>query len=162
MAAMTDLAARHPEAVASVRAFADATGAQRVVLLVDQGDDEHVAMIEWFAGGAVDVTEGEESTTLPPGAPAGAEPHPLPHVHAVPPPAIAVDLESGVLSGPIGAVPLLGAALLALARGFGGRSVATADYGTSNPDLPITIAARDGEPLLLAVGEERFVLPEAP
>jgi hypothetical protein len=91
-----------------------------------------------------------------------APPHPLPHVHAVPASAIAVDLEAGQLSGPIGAIPLLGRALLELARTFGGRSVATADFATSDPEQPITIAAREGEPVLLAVGEERFVLPESP
>ena len=53
-------------------------------------------------------------------------------------------------------------AVLALARSFGGRSVATADFATRDPDLPITIAAREGEPLLLAVGDGRFVLPGRP
>jgi hypothetical protein len=49
--------------------------------------------------------------------------------------------------------------VLALARAFGGRSVATAEFGTRDPDLPLTIVARDGEPLLLAVGDGRFELP---
>jgi hypothetical protein len=54
----------------------------------------------------------------------------------------------------------LARAVLALAALFGGRSVATADFATRNPELPITIAAREGEPLVLAAGDRRFVLPD--
>jgi hypothetical protein len=49
--------------------------------------------------------------------------------------------------------------VLALARAFGGRSVATADFATRDPELPLTIAAREGEPLVLAAGDRRFLLP---
>ena len=37
--------------------------------------------------------------------------------------------------------------------------MATAEFATHDPDLPITIVAREGEPLLLAVGDGRFELP---
>jgi hypothetical protein len=50
--------------------------------------------------------------------------------------------------------------VLGLAAAFGGRSVATADFATRDPELPITIAAREGEPLVLAAGDRRFVLPD--
>ena len=53
----------------------------------------------------------------------------------------------------------LAQAVLGLATAFGGRSVATADFATRDPRLPITIAAREGEPLVLAAGDRRFVLP---
>ena len=53
----------------------------------------------------------------------------------------------------------LGEAVLGLAAAFGGRSVATADFPTRDADRPLTIAARQGEPIVLAVGEEQFVLP---
>ena len=49
--------------------------------------------------------------------------------------------------------------MLGLARAFGGRSVASADFATHDPELPITIVAREGEPLLLAIGDGRFELP---
>jgi hypothetical protein len=162
MTEAADPAARHPRAVATVRGFAAAAGAQRVVALIDQGDERHAVMVESEPDGTITVTEGEQSSAVPADAPVAATPLPLPHVHAVPASAIAVDLESGQLSGPVGAIPLLGRALLDLARTFGGRSVATADFATSDPEQPITIAAREGEPVLLAVGEERFVLPESP
>jgi hypothetical protein len=155
-----DPAARHAQAVATVRGFAAASGAQRVVAVIDRGDERHAVMVESDAGGTVTVTEGEESAEVPAKWPVPAVAHPLPHVHAVPATAIAVDVATGRLSGPVGALPLLGSAVLELARTFGGRSVATAEFATSDPDQPITIAAREGEPILLAVGEERFVFPE--
>ncbi len=49
---------------------------------------------------------------------------------------------------------------LGVAAAFGGRSVATADFATRDPEMPITIAAREGEPLVLAAGDRRFVLPD--
>ena len=49
--------------------------------------------------------------------------------------------------------------MLGLAQAFGGRSVATADFATREPDLPLTIAAREGDPLVIAAGDRRFVLP---
>lgn len=150
------------QAVATVRTFAAASGATRVVVVVDRGDGRDAAVVECDAGGAVEVTHGGEVRAIPAEEPVAAPPHPVPHVHAVPASAIEVDPESGQLSAPIGAVPMLGAAVLALARAFGGRSVAAAELATRDPEQPITIAAREGDPLLLAVGEDSFVLPGAP
>jgi hypothetical protein len=50
--------------------------------------------------------------------------------------------------------------VLALARAAGGRSVATVDFPTRDPELPLTIAAREGEPIVLAIGDRQFLLPE--
>ena len=48
--------------------------------------------------------------------------------------------------------------VLALARAFGGLTVATAEFATSDPDLPITFAARDGEPVVLGAGDAQYEL----
>ena len=66
---------------------------------------------------------------------------------------------TGELAAPIGAIANLAEAVLGLARAFGGRSVASAEFATHDPELPMTIVARQGEPLLLAVGDGRFELP---
>jgi hypothetical protein len=50
--------------------------------------------------------------------------------------------------------------VLALARAAGGRSVATVDFSTRDPELPLTIAAREGEPVVLAIADLQFLLPE--
>jgi hypothetical protein len=51
-------------------------------------------------------------------------------------------------------------AVLALARAFGGRTVASADFATRDPAVPLTIAAREGEPVLLSLAGRHFALPE--
>jgi hypothetical protein len=72
---------------------------------------------------------------------------------------LTVDPETGELEAPLGTIANLGDAVLGLAAAFGGRSVATAEFATRDPRLPITLAAREGEPLILAAGDRRFVLP---
>jgi hypothetical protein len=153
-----DAVARHAEAVATVRAFAQRSGALRVVLLVDSGKGA-VTMLD-CAGGVLELTDMDEAVTVPAGTPVAAAPRPLPELRPPPPTALAIDPETGELEAPLGAVATLGRAVLGLARAFGGRSVATADFATRDPALPITIAAREGEPLVLAVGDRRFVLPD--
>ena len=140
-----------------MHAFAERSGALRVVLLVDPGDGSTATMIE-YADGALSLTEGEETVELPTAA--DAAPRPLPELRPPPATALAIDPGTGELEAPLGAIANLGRAVLGLAAAFGGRSVATADFATRDPAMPITIAAREGEPLLLAAGDRRFVLPE--
>jgi hypothetical protein len=151
--------ARHADAVATVRAFAERSGALRVVLLLDRGDDVPALMLDLGEGGALELTDGEREILVDEDV--DAAPRPLPDIRATPATAIAIEPDSGELEAPLGAIAHLGDCVLALARAFGGRSVATADFGTRDPRLPLTIAAREGEPLLLAAGDRRFVLPEA-
>jgi hypothetical protein len=147
---------RHAEAIATVRAFAARSGAQRVVLLVDPGDGSTATMLDWTAG-MLELTERDETYEI--GDAVDAQPRPLPDLRPPPPTALSVDAETGELEAPIGAITNLGQAVLALAAAFGGRSVATAEFATRDPETPITIAAREGEPLVLAAGDRRFVLP---
>jgi hypothetical protein len=147
------------EAVATIRAFAERSGAERVVLLVDSGDDGEATMLDCTAGD-VALTVGGQTWQIPADRPVDAAPRPLPDLRPPPPTALTIDPESGELEAPLGAVANLGRAVLGLAAAFGGRSVATAEFATRDPQLPITIAAREGEPLVLAAGDRRFVLPE--
>ena len=152
--------ARHADAIATVRAFAERSEALRVVLLVDLGDEESPAMLDAAPGGAVELTDEGEAHAVPAGdararaaarrCPTSAPPRPR-RCGPIP--------VTGELAAPIGAIANLGHAVLGLARAFGGRSVATAEFATHDPDLPMTIVAREGEPLLLAVGDGRFELP---
>jgi hypothetical protein len=151
---------RHAEAVATVREFSERAGALRVVLLVDSGDGRAATMIDCGADGALELSEQDETWTVPAGTPIAAPPRALPELRPPPPTAVTIDPETGELEAPLGAVTNLARGVLSLAAAFGGRSVATADFATRNPDLPITIAAREGEPLVLAAGDRRFVLPD--
>ncbi len=149
---------RHAEAIATIRAFSERSGAQRVVLLVDPGDGTTATMLECAADGTLALTEGAETRHVT--EPVSGVPRPLPELRPPPASAIAINPETGELEAPLGAIANLGRAVLGLAQAFGGRSVATADFATRDPAMPITIAARDGEPLLLAAGDRRFVLPD--
>jgi hypothetical protein len=149
----------HAEAVATARAFAARAGAERVVLLVDRGPEREAVMVDCTATGAVEITADGRTLTLAPGAPVPAVPRALPDVRAMPATALTVDLAAGRIAAPIGAVQQLADGLLALARAFGGRSVASAEFATSEPELPIALAARDGEPVVLSAGDEQFELP---
>jgi hypothetical protein len=151
---------RHAEAIATVRDFAARAGAERVIALVDRGEDHEPAMLECAGDGDIQLTDDGRTWVIPAAAPSPAPPRPLPEVRPAPASSITADPETGELSAPLGAVANLARAVLELARTFGGRSVATADFPTRDPALPITIAAREGEPLLLAVGDGRFVLPD--
>jgi hypothetical protein len=148
---------RHAEAVATVRAFVARSGAERVVVLVDHGDGATATMLDCAADGTVVLTDGDRSWHVT--AEVDALPRALPELRPPPPTALAIDPDSGELEAPLGVIANLGQAVLGLASAFGGRSVATADFATRDPELPITIAAREGEPLVLAAGDKRFVLP---
>ena len=150
--------ARHADAIATVRAFAERSDALRVVLLVDLGE-ETPAMLDAAPGGAVELTDEGEAHAVPAEMPVPSPPRTLPDIRPAPSSALRADPVTGELAAPIGAIANLGHAVLGLARAFGGRSVATAEFATQDPDLPMTIVAREGEPLLLAVGDGRFELP---
>ena len=74
--------------------------------------------------------------------------------------ALAVDQETGELAAPLGAIAALAGGLVALAGAFGGRSVATAEFATREPEQPFMLAARPGEPIVAQIGGETFAFPE--
>jgi hypothetical protein len=151
--------ARHAEAIVTVRAFLARSEALRVVLLLDMGDGDPPVMLDAQPGAALELIDEGESHEVPEEMPLPAPPRALPDIRPAPSAALRADPATGELAAPIGAIANLGGAALGLARAFGGRSVATAEFATQDADLPMTIVARDGEPLLLAVGDGRFELP---
>ncbi len=108
----------------------------------------------------MELTAGGKTWRIPADRPVDAAPREFPDLRPPPPTALTIDPDTGELEAPLGAVSNLGRAVLGLATAFGGRSVATAEFATRDPAMPITIAAREGEPLVLAAGDRRFVLPE--
>jgi hypothetical protein len=149
--------ARNGQAIATARAFQDQAQAIRVVLLIDRGPIEPALMVECELD--TEVTDGDAMATIPRGQLVPAEPLPLPEIRPIPSTAITIDTGTGELSAPIGAIEHLAQSLMQLAQVLGGRSVATAEFATSDPALPITIAARSGEPALLEAAGEQFELP---
>jgi hypothetical protein len=144
-------------ALATLQDFAVRTGAGRVVALLDQGEDAPPVLVERLEDGALQVTEDADPVAAEPDP--DAAPLALGDLRAVPPTAMTADPESGEVAAPIGTVQLLAESVLALARAFGGRSVATATFATRDPDLPLTVAAREGDPIVLDIGGRQFALP---
>ena len=112
-------------------------------------------MLEWFAG-SIELLEDGVPVALP-----EEDSAPLALGDVRPPPATAVHVhpEAAELHAPIGTIGHLAEALLDLAAALGGRSVATAEWATADPQLPLTLAARAGEPVIVALGDEQFELP---
>jgi hypothetical protein len=161
-AAAAEALARHGEAVATVRDYQQRTGAVRVVVLVDRGDDQPPLMIDCDDEQAVEITDADRIVTIPADADAPSAPRPLPDIRPAPASAIEMDLSSGDLQAPLGAIEHLAQTLQALARVFGRRSVATAELATRDPATTITLAARDGEPAVLAAGDYEYTLRQHP
>jgi hypothetical protein len=157
---LSDAVGRHAVALASVRELAARSGAQRVVLLVDEGERAAATMIEWVEGGALELTEGGVTEPVLPADVAQVAPAVLPDVSPVPPSALTVDAETGELAAPLGVIASLAESLLALATAFGGRSVATAEFATRESEHPFALAARPGEPVVAQIGSETFSFPE--
>ena len=144
-------------ALATLQDFAARTGAERVVALLDRGDEAPPVLVERLEDGALQITEDAEAVSA--AVDPGVAPHPLDGLRPVPASAMTADPETGELAAPLGSVQLLAESVLALARSFGGRSVATATWATRDPDLPLTVAAREGEPVVLDIAGRHFALP---
>jgi hypothetical protein len=144
-------------ALATLQDFATRTGAGHVVALLDQGDDAPPVLVERLEDGVLQVTEDADPVAAE--ADPDVAPLALGELRAVPARAVTADPETGELAAPIGSVQLLADSVLALARAFGGRSVATATFATRDPEMPLTVAAREGDPIVLDIGGRQFALP---
>jgi hypothetical protein len=148
---------RFAVALATLEDFAARTGADRVVALLDQGEAEPPVLVERLEDGALQVTEDVDPVAA--ASDPAVAPLALGDLRPVPASAMSADPETGELAAPIGSVQLLADQVLALARAFGGRSVATATFATRDPQLPLTVAAREGDPIVLDIGGRQFALP---
>jgi hypothetical protein len=150
--------ARHGTAIATVRVFAETSGAQRVAVLLDAGAGEGI-VLECEPGRPLEVTsEDGERFVLPPEATDSVAALPVEIPLAAPATAIEVDPDADRVLAPVGVVPALADGVLALARALGGRTVATAEFATRDPARPLTIAGREGEGVVLAIGDQQFEL----
>jgi hypothetical protein len=133
---------------ATLREFVARAGALRAVALLDRGAGAAPIVIDCDGAGLVEVEEGGEVRDMT--AASHAAPLALVHVHALP--AMDVDPASGDVTGTIGG-------LQHLAGAVGELSVATVQFQTSDPDAPLAVSARPGEPPVFALGDETFALP---
>jgi len=151
-------AARLPAVLATLRSFAARAGATRVTLLYDQGGDLPPALVDCPNTGPVVVGEGEEQRAIADPDALGGRALGEPHVHALPP--FDVDAAEGRITAPLGALESHGRAVRDLGALFGGRSAVSVEWPTTDPEAPLTLASRAGEPMVAALGDAQFDLPD--
>jgi len=135
----------------TLRRYVHAAGALEATLLLDQGAELPVLVVECPAVGPVVLAEGEEVVQLDADR-LVAEPLPLPQVKTLPP--FEVDAVRAEITSPLGGVEHHALGVRAVAALFPGRSVLSVTFATTDVETPLTIAARAGDPLVLALGEE--------
>jgi len=155
--ARVDANAPRPDQIAAVlRLFVARSGAARATALIDR-DPEPPVLVDCEEDGATEMVEGESVRHLA-SAPEDEEvAAAVPDVRRLPPPA--VDLARGEVVAPVGAVAHLATAVRGLAERLPGRSVLTVQFPTQEGEALLSVAARTGEPLVLALGDEQFPMP---
>jgi hypothetical protein len=140
----------------TLREFVHAAGALEATLLFDQGPELSVLVVECPAVGPVLMAEGEDVVQLDADRLVAA-PLPLPEVKALPP--FEVDAVRAEITAPLGGVEHQARAVRELAEAFPGRSVLSVAFATTDVETALTIAARAGDQLVLALGDEQFEMP---
>jgi hypothetical protein len=154
MAPVEEARERIAQIAVTLRAFVQASGALEATLLLDQGAELPVLLVECPAVGPLLLSEGERVVQLEADRLAAA-PLPLPDVRALPP--FEVDAVRAEITSPLGGVEHHARAVRELAEAFPGRSVLSVEFATTDVETPLTIAARSGDPLVLGLGaEEQF------
>jgi hypothetical protein len=144
--------------VETLRDVLHRSGALRVAVLVDlpSGDP---ALVDVGRLAPVEVQMGGRILHLPHAIELDAESMgDAIELRQLPP--FEVDAASGQVVGTIGGLDMLADAMRALAELLGGRSVAMAQYPTVTPEVPLTVTARFGEPVLVTLGEAEWELPD--
>jgi hypothetical protein len=141
-------------AIALARELLHGCGALRVSIALDATPP---AVIECARLGPVVVHEaGSEAQTLPHDAAADVALPPLPLMRQLPP--FEVEPETGAVAGVLGGLEMLGRAVREIAGLLPGETVVAAEFETTDPDDPLGLAGRPGEPVLVLVGEHELEL----
>ena len=119
-------------------------------------DSAQPAIVECERLRAIVVRGADGARELPHDAASDVALPALPFMHRVPP--FEIDAADGQVAGALGGLEMLGRAVRAMALLLPGTSVVAADYETSDPDVPLGLAGRGGEPLVVLLGEHEFAL----
>ncbi|MDX6537349.1 MAG: hypothetical protein QOJ46_2198 [bacterium] len=142
-------AASRELAIALARELLHGCGALRVSIALDAVPP---AVIECSRLGPVVVhEEGSEARTLPHDAAADVALPRLPLMRQLPP--LEADQQTGAVAGVLGGLEMLGRAVREIAGLLPGETVVAAEFETTEPDVPLGLAGRPGEPVLVLLGE---------
>jgi hypothetical protein len=140
-------------AIALARELLHGTGALRVSIALD---GPHPALVECERLRAIVVRDAAGVRELAHDAAGDLELPELPFMRRLP--AFEVDAAEGRVAGVLGGLELFGRVVRDLAALLPGASVVAADYETNDPNVPLGIAGRAGEPLVVLLGEHEFTL----
>jgi hypothetical protein len=143
--------------VVLLREFLHRAGAVRALAIVDLPGDP--ALVDCVQLQPIEVTVGDRSVVLPHTVELDAPALPVPHVTQLPP--FEVKAQEGEVASPLGGLEHYARAVSALATAVpGARSIAMATWSTSDPEAPLSITARGGEPFIVSLGEEQWELDQ--
>lgn len=142
-------------AVVALRAFVHGSGALRAQALLPRAGDQ-AALVSCTRLGPLEIIVGERSVELAHDVEIDARPPDLGELRPLPP--FEVDAREGQVAGVIGGMDLLADALRTVARAIGDGAAIVAELETTTPDLPLVLSVREGEALLVTLGDESFEL----
>ncbi|MFL5843650.1 MAG: hypothetical protein ACJ762_03085 [Solirubrobacteraceae bacterium] len=142
-------------ACVALRSFVHLSGALRAQALVPQ-DAGPPALVSCVRLGPLEVEIGERSVTLPHDVELEATAPDLGMLRPLPP--FEISAERGEVAGMIGGLELVGDAVMTIAEAVGPQAAIVVEMESTNPDLPLVVSARAGEPVLVTLGDDEYEL----
>jgi len=139
--------------VIALREFIHRSGALRVVAVTPD------SMVDCPRLAPIEVTTQGSTVALPHAIELEVD-DPIAVPSVVQPPPFEVEPAAMEVRSPIGVLQAMGDAVRALANAIGPTVVVMATFPTLPPEHALSVTARGAEPLVYALGEELFELPE--
>ena len=144
--------------VAALREFLHRSGALRVAAIVDLAPGEGPALIDVSRLAPTEVAMGGRVVHLPHAIELDVELPELPEVKRLP--AFEVKPEAGEVAGPLGGMEHYARAVRGLAALLGGRNVAMVQFETNDPEQPLGVTARAGDPIVISIGDDEYEMEQ--
>jgi hypothetical protein len=148
--------------IATLRDYLHFTGAARALAVVEYETGRAPALVDVPRLGPIEVTLDDQVVALPHAIELDAAAAPLPgDLRQLPPVEVRIgDGDEIQLTGTIGGLEHMARGVLSLAAAIGKRNVALAFFDTTTPELPLTVSARVGDPVVVTIGEQELDMPE--
>lgn len=140
-------------AVVALRSFVHLSGALRAQAYLP---GEPPALVSCTRLGPIEVLVGERSVELAHDVELDAAEPDLGELRPLPP--FEVSAERGEVTGMIGGLNLLADSVRRVAAALGEDVAVIAEVETTTPGLPLAVAARGEEPVLVTLGDDEFEL----
>ncbi|WP_354701351.1 hypothetical protein DSM112329_01664 [Paraconexibacter sp. AEG42_29] len=141
--------------VVTLREFLHRSGAVRALTLLpaDHAEDPP-HLIDCARLQPIEVVAHGRTVHLPHAITLDAEPLEMYDVRQLPP--FEVKADEGQIAAPLGGVEHYGFAVRGLARALGPGAVALVTFATNDVEAPLSLTARDEDPIVLSLGEEEY------